>query len=150
MTVDIHKLVLTVIALCACVTPVVVSASALATSLTDQSTERSSAVSSSQPAASVQSLRALIISELRQLADRTRNLQEDTRRLTALENYNDVDDDEVAVDGLFRLGEESKRSGAAWDMDYGWGGGRFGKRRDRLSLAGRFGRSIRDKAPLKA
>jgi hypothetical protein len=98
----------------------------------------------------VQSLRALIISELRQLADRTRNLQEDTRRLTALENYNDVDDDEVAVDGLFRLGEESKRSGAAWDMDYGWGGGRFGKRRDRLSLAGRFGRSIRDKAPLKA
>jgi len=30
-------------------------------------------------------------------------------------------------------------------VDYGWGGGRFGKRRgmaDRLGLAGRFGRSV--------
>lgn len=147
--VDIHKLVLTMMALCACVAPVVVSASALASSLADQSTERSSAVSSSQPAAAVQSLRARILGEVRQLADRTKNLQEDTRRLAALENFNDDDYDEVAVDGLFRLGEESKRSGAAWDMDYGWGGGRFGKRRDRLSLAGRFGRSIRNKASLK-
>jgi len=30
---------------------------------------------------------------------------------------------------------------AAWDMDYGWGGGRFGKRMDTLGMAGRFGRS---------
>jgi len=33
---------------------------------------------------------------------------------------------------------------AALDVDYGWGGGRFGKRRmaDRLGIAGRFGRSV--------
>lgn len=28
------------------------------------------------------------------------------------------------------------------DMDYGWGGGRFGKRMDSLGIAGRFGRSV--------
>jgi len=39
--------------------------------------------------------------------------------------------------------EEQKRE-AALDVDYGWGGGRFGKRRmaDRLGIAGRFGRSV--------
>ena len=38
---------------------------------------------------------------------------------------------------------EKKRE-AALDVDYGWGGGRFGKRRmaDRLAIAGRFGRSV--------
>ncbi len=34
---------------------------------------------------------------------------------------------------------------AAFDVDYGWGGGRFGKRRgDALGMAGRFGRSVPD------
>jgi len=39
------------------------------------------------------------------------------------------------------LREDNKRE-AAWDMDYGWGGGRFGKRMDSLGIAGRFGRSV--------
>lgn len=40
-------------------------------------------------------------------------------------------------------GEQEKRDNqAAWDMDYGWGGGRFGKRMDSLGIAGRFGRSV--------
>lgn len=33
---------------------------------------------------------------------------------------------------------------ASWDMDYGWGGGRFGKRMDSLGIAGRFGRSVNE------
>jgi len=38
----------------------------------------------------------------------------------------------------------AKKREAALDVDYGWGGGRFGKRRmaDRLGMAGRFGRSV--------
>ena len=38
----------------------------------------------------------------------------------------------------------AKKREAALDVDYGWGGGRFGKRRmaDRLGIAGRFGRSV--------
>jgi len=43
----------------------------------------------------------------------------------------------VSDDGI----REGKRE-AAWDMDYGWGGGRFGKRMDSLGIAGRFGRSV--------
>ena len=43
--------------------------------------------------------------------------------------------------------EVAKRQGGAWDMDYGWGGGRFGKRDsdkryDSFGLGGRFGRSV--------
>lgn len=40
-------------------------------------------------------------------------------------------------------GEQGKRE-TSWDMDYGWGGGRFGKRMDSLGIAGRFGRSVND------
>jgi len=47
---------------------------------------------------------------------------------------------EGGQEGLLK-GEEQKRE-AAWDMDYGWGGGRFGKRMDSLGIAGRFGRSV--------
>ena len=42
----------------------------------------------------------------------------------------------------------SKRQGAGWDMDYGWGGGRFGKRSqdkkpyDMYGMGGRFGRDV--------
>ena len=38
----------------------------------------------------------------------------------------------------------TKKREAALDVDYGWGGGRFGKRRmaDRLGIGGRFGRSV--------
>ena len=56
----------------------------------------------------------------------------------------DTDGDVVGTVDYVRTGAEPKRTGGAWDMDYGWGGGRFGKRRDRLSLAGRFGRSLRE------
>jgi len=42
--------------------------------------------------------------------------------------------------------EETRKREAAWDMDYGWGGGRFGKRMDSLGMAGRFGRSVEGKA----
>jgi len=45
---------------------------------------------------------------------------------------------EASQDGL---PDERKRE-AAWDMDYGWGGGRFGKRMDTLGIGGRFGRSV--------
>ena len=42
--------------------------------------------------------------------------------------------------------ELAKRQGA-WDMDYGWGGGRFGKRGhgkryDMYGMSGRFGRDV--------
>ncbi|KAK2141978.1 hypothetical protein LSH36_1009g01006 [Paralvinella palmiformis] len=58
----------------------------------------------------------------------------------------------VAAEGDLGL-ELAKRQGA-WDMDYGWGGGRFGKRGsgtstsqsgkryDSFGIAGRFGRSV--------
>jgi len=46
---------------------------------------------------------------------------------------------ESSQDGSLK-GDDQKRE-AAWDMDYGWGGGRFGKR-DSLGFAGRFGRSV--------
>lgn len=39
--------------------------------------------------------------------------------------------------------EEMKKRQGAWDMDYGWGGGRFGKRADMLDYGwggGRFGK----------
>jgi len=43
------------------------------------------------------------------------------------------------------INEEAVKREAAWDMDYGWGGGRFGKRRpDLLGMAGRFGRSVNE------
>lgn len=70
-------------------------------------------------------------------------------------------DSSAAVDALARALEHYRRSAAhlsdqtdadwpakkreaALDVDYGWGGGRFGKRRmaDRLGIAGRFGRSV--------
>jgi len=39
---------------------------------------------------------------------------------------------------------DANKREAALDVDYGWGGGRFGKRRmaDRLGMGGRFGRSV--------
>jgi len=48
-----------------------------------------------------------------------------------------------AVDRKSIMDEKRDDSSAGFDVDYGWGGGRFGKRRngDALSLAGRFGRS---------
>ena len=59
----------------------------------------------------------------------------------------------VATDRDFAM-DMTKRQGA-WDMDYGWGGGRFGKRGsstntggqsakryDSFGIAGRFGRSV--------
>lgn len=52
----------------------------------------------------------------------------------------------AATDHEFAM-EVAKRQGGAWDMDYGWGGGRFGKRDsnkryDAFGLGGRFGRSV--------
>jgi hypothetical protein len=48
------------------------------------------------------------------------------------------------VDRKSIVDEKRDDSSAAFDVDYGWGGGRFGKRRngDSLGLAGRFGRSV--------
>lgn len=45
--------------------------------------------------------------------------------------------------GSLEQQQQQKRE-AAWDMDYGWGGGRFGKRMDTLGIAGRFGRSVHE------
>jgi len=41
-------------------------------------------------------------------------------------------------------GAAANKREAALDVDYGWGGGRFGKRgmADRLGMGGRFGRSV--------
>ena len=67
--------------------------------------------------------------ELREMADLTRALEfslQKTNRVTGT-----VGGDEMT---------SAEKREAAWDMDYGWGGGRFGKRRDSLGLAGRFGR----------
>jgi len=49
--------------------------------------------------------------------------------------------DDTGVDAIKRE--------AAWDMDYGWGGGRFGKRMDSLGIAGRFGRSVNGRSEEK-
>lgn len=45
--------------------------------------------------------------------------------------------------GSLEQQQQQKRE-ASWDMDYGWGGGRFGKRMDTLGIAGRFGRSVHE------
>lgn len=57
----------------------------------------------------------------------------------ALETYR-----RPAADRLDADWTAAKKREAALDADYGWGGGRFGKRRmaDRLGIAGRFGRSV--------
>ena len=48
------------------------------------------------------------------------------------------------IDRKLIVDEKRDDSSAGFDVDYGWGGGRFGKRRngDALGLAGRFGRSV--------
>lgn len=54
---------------------------------------------------------------------------------------------EKAAGGDDSLFTEMKRQGA-WDQDYGWGGGRFGKRTnhgkryDMYGMSGRFGRDV--------
>ena len=63
----------------------------------------------------------------------------------------DAVDTAAAVQALVRALQHYRRPAdvatkreTALDVDYGWGGGRFGKRRmvDRLGIAGRFGRSV--------
>lgn len=48
------------------------------------------------------------------------------------------------IDRKLIVDDKRDDSSSAFDVDYGWGGGRFGKRRnsDSLGLAGRFGRSV--------
>ncbi|ELT92762.1 hypothetical protein CAPTEDRAFT_228037 [Capitella teleta] len=82
---------------------------------------------------------AKLLRPIRQLAGRLEDLESIIER--------------AATDREFAM-EVAKRQGAAWDMDYGWGGGRFGKRDsgkrtsdsskryDAFGLGGRFGRSV--------
>jgi len=147
---EFHGNALRMAILCACSLCTVVSATTLASSATEQSLSRAATGGATSPSrASMHSLRR-VVDELRRLADKTRYLQEDAYRLALLENDDKNNEDDDITDGdaveYVRTGSEAKRTGGAWDMDYGWGGGRFGKRRDRLSLAGRFGRSIREGA----
>lgn len=54
---------------------------------------------------------------------------------------------EALIEDAVRKGLPTKRQSAGWDMDYGWGGGRFGKRAeskryDMYGMGGRFGRDV--------
>ena len=55
---------------------------------------------------------------------------------------------EAIIEDAVSKGMPTKRQGAGWDMDYGWGGGRFGKRAeakkryDMYGMGGRFGRDV--------
>nr|QUP52013.1 sulfakinin [Urechis unicinctus] len=68
-------------------------------------------------------------------------LQQLSRKLEEIQSYLE----HTASDREFNM-EMAKRQ--AWDMDYGYGGGRFGKRTsddkryDAFGIAGRFGRSV--------
>ena len=73
---------------------------------------------------------------------------------SAIQRDGDTAETAAAVEALARALQHYRRTDADWsaakkreaalDVDYGWGGGRFGKRRmaDRLGIAGRFGRSV--------
>lgn len=71
-------------------------------------------------------------------------LLDEVRRLSELNRLVELKVQQalLGVDGG-ALAEHEKRE-ASWDMDYGWGGGRFGKRMDSLGIAGRFGRSVNE------
>jgi len=77
---------------------------------------------------------------------------------SSTERDDDADETAAVIEALARALQRYRRTShelgagqwlnnkreAALDVDYGWGGGRFGKRRmaDRLGIAGRFGRSV--------
>jgi hypothetical protein len=69
-----------------------------------------------------------------------------------VDNVNKLTSGEISLDEMTK--RQGKQSGA-WDMDYGWGGGRFGKRNsgntnsqagakryDMYGMTGRFGRDV--------
>lgn len=75
---------------------------------------------------------------------------DEIRRLSDLNRLLDLEAQQVIGDGRRSTSDrgsssslEQKRQ-ASLDMDYGWGGGRFGKRMDTLGIAGRFGRSVHE------
>lgn len=86
----------------------------------------------------MRSLRRLFDQLRRAQASKMTDADETSLTLTGPQSYIKQDDDGA----VNVIADEPKRADGAWDMDYGWGGGRFGKRRDRLTVAGRFGRSV--------
>lgn len=77
-----------------------------------------------------------VLDEIRRLSD--------LNRLLDLEAQQVVGDGRRSASGRGGSSSLEQKRQASLDMDYGWGGGRFGKRMDNLGIAGRFGRSVHE------